>query len=187
MSADKMCVNQQDCPICMDVIEFNKNCVTTECGHCFHTNCLMTSIAHNGFGCPYCRTAMAEKPAAEEDDNSLWVEEEELFDDYALTSFRMFNQRINDEEVEEEPEEEEDDEEEEQEEEPTPVPNANYVADKLKQQGITYEDLVKCILLNHEEYDEHENINEEFTRVDNVVFGRFRIIISNYHPEPTVA
>jgi hypothetical protein len=55
-----------DCPICMEQIEsFTKNCVTTECGHCFHTSCLMTSVAHNGFGCPYCRTAMAKKVVRE--------------------------------------------------------------------------------------------------------------------------
>ena len=57
-----------ECPICMDSIEISTNCVTTECGHCFHTNCLMKSIAHNGFGCPYCRTKMAEEPEEEEDE-----------------------------------------------------------------------------------------------------------------------
>ena len=54
-----------ECPICMDCILDTKNRVTTECGHCFHTNCLMTSVAHNGFGCPYCRTAMAKKVVKE--------------------------------------------------------------------------------------------------------------------------
>jgi len=56
-----------ECPICMDVIEGEKNKITTDCGHCFHANCLMTNVAHNGFGCPYCRTAMAAEPA---DNNS---------------------------------------------------------------------------------------------------------------------
>ena len=61
-----------ECPICMDCIESTtNNCVTTECGHCFHTNCLMKSVAHNGFGCPYCRTAMAEQPEEDDDDDSL--------------------------------------------------------------------------------------------------------------------
>ena len=57
---------QIDCPICLDCIETSKNCVTTECGHCFHTSCLMTSVAHNGFGCPYCRAKMAEEPEKKE-------------------------------------------------------------------------------------------------------------------------
>ena len=82
-----------DCPICMDCIEStSKNCVTTECGHCFHTNCLMQSVAHNGFGCPYCRTAMADEP----DDASTEYPGEEneedevdpLEDNYMLRGFR---------------------------------------------------------------------------------------------------
>jgi hypothetical protein len=50
-----------NCPICWDVIEVNRNCTTTDCGHCFHTICLMQNVAHNGFGCPYCRAVMTEK------------------------------------------------------------------------------------------------------------------------------
>ena len=80
-----------DCPICMDCIESTtKNCVTTECGHCFHTNCLMQSVAHNGFGCPYCRSTMAEVPEEEESDWSHEEEdeeEEEMFDEDALRGF----------------------------------------------------------------------------------------------------
>ena len=57
-----------ECPICMDQIEEGKNRITTECGHCFHASCLMTNVAHNGFGCPYCRTAMAEEVEDEEED-----------------------------------------------------------------------------------------------------------------------
>jgi hypothetical protein len=50
-----------ECPICMDTIDPYKNRVTTECGHTFHCSCLMTNVSHNGFACPYCRTAMAEE------------------------------------------------------------------------------------------------------------------------------
>ena len=56
-----------DCPICMDCIVSTTNKVVTECGHCFHTNCLMASIAHNGFGCPCCRAVMAQEPETEQD------------------------------------------------------------------------------------------------------------------------
>jgi hypothetical protein len=52
----------------MEKIEKNKNNLTTDCGHTFHTSCLLTNIAKNGFGCPYCRTLLAEK---ESDDESL--------------------------------------------------------------------------------------------------------------------
>ena len=67
-----------ECPICMDVIEGEKNKITTDCGHCFHANCLMTNVAHNGFGCPYCRTAMAAEPA---DNNS---DEDEEYDEFSI-------------------------------------------------------------------------------------------------------
>ena len=176
-----------DCPICMDCIETSKNCVTTECGHCFHASCLMTSVAHNGFGCPYCRAKMAEEP--EEDEETVYSdeeeEEEEVFDEDALRGFRFFWNNLSGdahdtEDIEEEEaaqEEVEDDVEEEY-----PVPSASFVAQKLQQQGVSYEQLVKMLLLQHEEYAE----DEEAERLDNETFGKIRIIVSNYTPEQTV-
>jgi hypothetical protein len=46
-----------DCPICYEAIH-DTNCVTTECGHKFHTNCLLKNISFNGYKCPYCRETM---------------------------------------------------------------------------------------------------------------------------------
>lgn len=66
-----------ECPICMDEFNGTKNIVVTECGHTFHTNCLMKSVAHNGFGCPYCRTKMAE----EIEDNPEYEDDEYDDDD----------------------------------------------------------------------------------------------------------
>ena len=57
-----------DCPICMDAVQTNINCVITECGHTFHTRCLLTNIVHNGFGCPYCRTEMVPEELLQGDD-----------------------------------------------------------------------------------------------------------------------
>lgn len=178
-----------ECPICMDPIEGIKNCVTTECGHAFHASCLMTSVAHNGFGCPYCRTAMANVP--DEDDESVYEsddeeEEEEMFSDYALLGFRLFQSNIvgdelNPDDVEEEEsyEEEEDLEDEEEEH----IPSSHFVTQKLLEQGYSMDDLVKSILGGcHEEYQN----NDEFNRVDDELFGKMRIIISNYSPEQQV-
>ena len=97
--------NQNECPICMDDIIGLSNRVTTECGHTFHCSCLMQNAAHNGFGCPYCRTTMAEIPddsdsdSDSDDSNSFYNDEEE---DEFLTSFRMFHQQLNGQEIEEE-------------------------------------------------------------------------------------
>ena len=49
-----------ECPICYERISHNINCVTTECGHTFHTVCLMKHTAHNGYNCPCCRANMAD-------------------------------------------------------------------------------------------------------------------------------
>ena len=185
------CENQE-CPICMDAIEGNKNCVTTECGHTFHANCLMTSVAHNGFGCPYCRTAMAEVPEEEEDDedddSDGEYEDEEIFDEDALRGFRFFMNNLTGEAHEEQDNAEEDvyveyENNPEPEEPGEPIPTASFIAQKLTQQGITMEDLVKTLLLQHDEY---ESQNEQLERVDSEMFGRLRVIISNFTPEQNV-
>jgi hypothetical protein len=46
-----------DCPICYEAIH-DTNCVTTECGHNFHTSCLLKNISFNGYKCPCCRDVM---------------------------------------------------------------------------------------------------------------------------------
>lgn len=176
-----------ECSICMDDIDFKKNCITTDCGHHFHASCLMTNVAHNGFGCPYCRSAMAEMP--EDDDESEWSEisgEEEMFDDYALRGLRFFTSNLEGEEHDQEDilEEQEDMEDpnaepEEQVIKPTPA----FIAHKLAEQGVTMEYIVKSLLKDHDEYDAEE---EECMRADDDIFGKLRIIISNYQPEVPV-
>ncbi len=175
-----------ECPICMDPIEGDKNKVITECGHCFHTNCLMTSVAHNGFGCPYCRTEMAKEVNEEEseyDDNE--EEEEELYDDDILRGFRLFMANIDDEEQDEEDiiqeqyvqQIREAIEEREREHELDNGLTPEYVAQRLVLQGVGMLDLVKVMLLGH---DEFEHRNEEFDRLDGEMFGKLRTIIANY-------
>ena len=174
-----------ECPICMDPIEGDKNKVITECGHCFHTNCLMTSVAHNGFGCPYCRTEMAQEVNEEESEYDDDEEEEELYDDDVLRGFRLFMANIEDEEQEEEDVAQEQYEEQlreaaEEREREHELDNGlthEYVAQRLVLQGVGMLDLVKVMLLGH---DEFEHRNEEFDRLDGEIFGKLRAIISNY-------
>jgi len=66
-----------ECPICMDEINMNTNCVTTECGHTFHCSCLLKNAAHNGFGCPYCRSSLAEEVIDEDDEEELNIYDEQ--------------------------------------------------------------------------------------------------------------
>lgn len=57
--------SDSECPICFEAISSEINTVITECGHKFHCKCLMQNAMHNGFGCPYCRTNMVNKPKPE--------------------------------------------------------------------------------------------------------------------------
>ena len=172
-----------DCPICMDCIEGNTNKVTTECGHCFHTNCLMTSVAHNGFGCPYCRTVMAEEPEDSDDESASEISFEDSInssmhglteDEYnnylTLTSIRRLFREEGDEE----------DEEDEEEEEEVPKPSVEFLAQKLVEQGFTMERMVKAWLMDHDEYD---NIEEDCLQEADNIFEALRVLISNFTPE----
>jgi hypothetical protein len=160
----------------METIEGTKNIIVTECGHRFHCNCLMQNAAHNGFGCPYCRTVMAEEPVEDdedEDDVSLFDYEDtpELLTDNELTSFRMFNQLLEGEVVEQEPEDEPEEEPEDDELEEE-LPDAQYMAQKLNEKGITYEDLIKCLL-----WGEHSDLGtryEKYERRSNEVYGQIK-------------
>lgn len=53
-----MSQEKESCPICLDEIK-EKNFSVTECGHKFHTSCLLTSIKSNNT-CPMCRNKLTE-------------------------------------------------------------------------------------------------------------------------------
>ena len=183
----------RECPICMDDIEITRNCIITECGHCFHASCLMTGVAHNGFACPYCRTAMAEAP--DEDEESEYESEADedevdpLEDNDMLRGFRFFfNNAYGVEHDEDDVEEEIANEEAERAYQEGQVeivkPSAAFITEKLVEQGVTMEQLIKALLKDHDEYDSEE---EEAVRLDDEIFGKMRIIISNYTPEQAAA
>ena len=168
-----------ECPICMDDINVNKNCITTECGHCFHASCVMRNIAQNGFACPMCRTTMAEEP--EEEEYSVISGDDSVVDpnpdDYALRGFRLFMDNVEgvEHDREDELEEAEDNEE-------PAKPSAAHIAQQLTANGVTMEDLVKILLRDHEEYEDED---QEYDEVDERVWSQMRMIISNYE-EPRV-
>ena len=186
----------EDCPICMDCIDPKVNCVTTECGHNFHAKCLFENIAHNGFDCPCCRGKMAEVEEEEEEEEFEeeefdFEEEEEEEDntDYLLRGMRWMFQRENDEELDDE----EDDEDEEtvsleeddddDEEEAVPVPSAEYVANKLAERGVTFEDVLKSLL-----NDCHPEFAMTFDRNASKLYGKIRSVLANYsRDQPAVA
>jgi hypothetical protein len=142
----------------------------------------MQNVAHNGFGCPYCRTKMADEP---DEEISVYSDEEEteMFDDDALRGFRFFFNNINGENHDQQDIAEEDDEawesEDEEDEEDENVPPTDFIAQKLRQQGVTFEQLVKILCLEHAEYDDDETAEN----LSNELFGKIRVIVSNYTPQ----
>jgi hypothetical protein len=154
----------------------------------------MKSVAHNGFGCPYCRTAMAEQPEEDDDDDSFWADEdedddEEVFDDYALRGFRFFFNNLNGQphdetDLAEEDKADESISDEEVDNNNNNIPSTEIVAQKLREEGVTFEQLVKMICaLDHHGYDQHEEEAEEF---EEKLHGMVERIVTNYTPEPVV-
>jgi len=138
----------------------------------------MKSVAHNGFGCPYCRTEMAAAPEESvDDDDSDWGsydEDDELYGDHALRGARWLFQRANGDEV--------DDEEDTRDDEDMDIivkPSVEFLTRKLVSQGITMANMVQALLIDHDEYDN----SAQGANYDGIIFGKLRILISNYKPE----
>jgi len=188
-----------ECPICMEEILGVVNRVTTECGHAFHTKCLMTNASRNGFGCPYCRTKLAqEEPSGdeEEDDdeyNPYFDDEDEdeteEINDNTLRDMRNLFLVAEGEEPEpaEESESESDDTDSdidiniEPREQARPLtqskPSPAFIARMLTISGVTMEQMVKCLIQEtcHEEY-----ADEDYQRDSSVMYGKIRRIITRH-------
>ena len=159
---------ETECPICMEIIDLCKNCSTTECGHKFHSNCLMRSIAFNGFGCPYCRFEMVEEIDDSED------EEDEREDGDGDEEGEGGE---DDDDEEDEDYEGEDDENENQE-----LPSFELIQKKFIDKGITYESLVKTVMFNSMIYHKNDNI-EEYRKYNTFMEELFFDIVSKYQAE----
>jgi hypothetical protein len=130
---------------------------------------------------------MAQEVADEEseyDDDESESEEYEQYDDYALRGLRLFNNNLNGEEhdqedLDDEGEESDDEEVVEEAEEAVAPPPVSYVAQKLVEQGVTMETLLKAVLCSVNNY---ERDYEDFERVENEIFGRLQTILNNYTP-----
>jgi len=156
--------NTVECSICLDGIIGDKNKVVTDCGHCFHTNCLMKNVVHNGFGCPYCRTVMAESKESddESDSESEWSDEDDddQYGDDSLNGVRWLFQRVEGEEMDEI--------------ENTLIPTANYISQKLSEQGCTMEHLLKIILVDYEGYDQYDDFANEIVENISQIIDRYQ-------------
>lgn len=191
-----------ECPICMLDIDTTNNRVTTECGHAFHTKCLLSNVAFNGFGCPYCRSEMVEESVAnhnheddednDEDDDSDEDEDDEDEDEDdpeeieqhesdMLRGFRFMLERTtgeiltNGDDIDEENEYENELNRKEE-----PRPPIDLIVKKLSEAGVTFTNLIKILLLEHPEYhDDHEDLS----KLNDALYDEIRDIINNYSPQ----
>jgi len=177
----------------MDVVG-NINCITTDCGHIFHANCLMKNIDRNGFRCPCCRSQMVEEREESDSDESeydsdneseSWIEEAD--DEYALRGLRFFTNLLEGhehdqldivEEFQYEDSESEEDEE-------RQLPSIEFVAGKLREQGVTFEQLIAWTLIDHTKYVLEQSDNDEkMLELENYsgdIYGKFKTIIHDFN------
>jgi hypothetical protein len=168
-----------NCPICLDDIIGLTNKTTTECGHHFHTKCLMQNITHNGFSCPYCRNILADCPNNNNENDSEYeedsfIDEEEENENYKLRGLRWFNQRINNEELDQEEDEIEDRDESDDEE---PMASLEETIQEFKKANITNNDLIEYILNDYlNEHSDNLTNNIKYKKV----YTLLRKIDANY-------
>jgi hypothetical protein len=128
---------------------------------------------------------MAAAPAEEEeseDGDSEWGsydEDEELYGDHSLRGARWLFQRANGEEVDDEEDTPDEEEDEREDMDIIVKPTVEFLTRKLVSQGITMENMVQALLIDHDEYD-NSAVGANF---DGILFGKLRILISNYKPE----
>jgi hypothetical protein len=140
---------------------------------------------------------MAEEVVEDEDEDE-WDDDdatvEEIYGDDALRGFRFFMNNVNGVEHDAEDVEEEEDVIEAELDlrrrlygnlhfndngEAIPsIPSAGFIAQTLTEQGVTVEQLVKALMADHEEYQDDDDVE----RINDELFGKLRIIISNYTP-----
>ena len=182
-----------NCSICLDDISGVTNKIVTECGHTFHTSCLMKNASINGFACPYCRNEMAPKPISEDEDIDVYDHEGDgnYIDDYAFRGLRWFTQRIEGEELDEDTEDTSVDEEDYQDQEQDNcivtngglrLPTPKYIMEKLQEKHIMIEQLITTLIIC--EHEDAYNLNDTtFSRMNSTrdrVFGTFRSIMNDF-------
>lgn len=188
-------MSQQECPICLEPVSQEKNCMITECGHCFHSSCIMQNASLNGFQCPYCRTKMADEQDSDSDDDSDDDDSEDDYNDENATEYfddfwsNIENRMSYSEELEnqlswsETPHEEEHAEEVQWEINRRPNnPTPEELTAFLKMKGVTMENVLQVLLSETvEEYYCPEHLDTpEFKKINGLIFNNLFKYIRKY-------
>jgi hypothetical protein len=197
-----------ECSICMDDMYITQNYTKTDCGHCFHTTCLMSNVSHNGFNCPNCRTKMSNEHSESyetEDEDSVY-ENEYIYShqdylqtqqentiihytnqDYIMRGLRFFNNNIdgiqhnyNDLVDEVDYIRECDQFENAKQEFASKLPSLEKITECMIRKNITYTDLIQVIL--NEQQNVYSN-NTDYYNKSCDVFGKIKSIIHNHRIE----
>jgi hypothetical protein len=196
----KLYVKMTECPICMELIEADKNIIITECGHKFHCKCLMLNVEHNGFGCPYCRQEMI--PEMDDDNEDEYEDDNEDEDanedededhdeadndndndnDNILDGVRWLFMRAEEENLEQYDSYTDTTSEESYTE--TDLPSAGLISQYLcERRGVTIEELIKCLLSEDTRYINSEQYYNDYIRTSNKIYGKINSIIYRYQNE----
>lgn len=182
-------MDEECCPICLKNFDESTtvNKAVTECGHQFHSKCLIENIAYNGFACPCCRNQMAKEITSDDEyeEHSFgfdddFDEEEQEDEEHILRGFRFFHQSLNNESYDADDIDNEDiyigettvlnhir---------PENAPSVEFVVNKLVEQGITLEQCLKGLLFNHSEYCNVDDVIKN----DHILFGKVKHIMVQY-------
>ena len=205
MVAASKCDEPKTCSICLSDIDSKNNNMTTDCGHCFHTKCFLQNVSHNGFACPNCRNQIIEEPECESDDDEDEYDDEYEEDeedeeddeenedvddfDYALRGMRWLFERVDYDYDDDDYDDDEsiDDETFERIQyergharfsEGNMLPlSLSTISERIRLQGITYDDLIALIVFPHKDNAEdiatypHTRLMDIHSKVKDILEG----------------
>jgi Ring finger domain len=172
-------VNGFGCPCCRAVM------ATKNRPHSRYRNNYDNDEDYNHYNPHYYDVDENEEGEIDEDDEDETstllddIPEEERFSDFALRGLRLLTSLLEGQEQELEDVNAENAEllQISEDEDAIIAPSLEYVACALEEEGITYKKLVAWLLMDHEEYSDRE---EEYENFAGDIWGKLRIIISNF-------
>jgi hypothetical protein len=126
---------KNECCICYEFIDKDKNNCTTECGHTFCFKCLATSLIHNNSNCPCCRAKLVDIP-----ENNDYEEDDQ--------------EDLGDHDTEDEYDDDDDDDDDD---EDSVVCDIDEIINRIDKNGFTKEDIVSILIGRYKKDDKYTN------------------------------
>tara|TARA_B100000787_G_C16161273_1_gene281510 strand:+ start:302 stop:919 length:618 start_codon:yes stop_codon:yes gene_type:complete len=88
--------NDNVCVICLDKLDICKGVCSLDCGHSYHTSCLLNAFSHDN-RCPVCRVELVKKDSKPEGSAVLEIQLNDNHDVYleSRRALRNYNSRVN--------------------------------------------------------------------------------------------